>query len=205
MNPPKYVVRRATVDDLPQLISLWKLERLPWESLEKRFTEFQVVDDRAGHVLGALGLQIVSHQAWLHSEVFLEFDKADEFRELLWQRLQSISHNFSLVRIWTLERSPFWHGNGFHVAGSDECAKLPATFGDAHAEWYVLQLRQEHPQTALNPDKELTLFREMSQVETRQTLEKAKVMRLVATVLASVLLISVVAMLVYLLRKMPPR
>jgi hypothetical protein len=31
---PQYRARRATVEDLPQLISLWQLEQLPAASLE---------------------------------------------------------------------------------------------------------------------------------------------------------------------------
>ena len=67
-DAPRLVTRRATVEDLPQLIDLWRLEQLPAASLEKRFTEFQIVCDDIGRVLAAVGIQISGAQAWLHSE-----------------------------------------------------------------------------------------------------------------------------------------
>jgi hypothetical protein len=65
---PQYRARRATVEDLPQLISLWQLEQLPAASLEKRFKEFQVVSDAAGQVVGTIGLQVNGGQGVLHGE-----------------------------------------------------------------------------------------------------------------------------------------
>ena len=44
MNPNKIQVRRATLEDLLKLIALWQQENLPWENLEKRFTEFQLAE-----------------------------------------------------------------------------------------------------------------------------------------------------------------
>ena len=44
MSSHKIQVRRATLEDLPKLIALWQKEFLPWEVLEKRFTEFQIGD-----------------------------------------------------------------------------------------------------------------------------------------------------------------
>ena len=42
---PQLHIRRATVDDLPALRSLWAAARLPADELENRLTEFQVVED----------------------------------------------------------------------------------------------------------------------------------------------------------------
>jgi len=67
-------VRRATLDDLPQLMDLWKLEKLPAEVLEKRFTEFQLVADSRGKIVGALGMQMVENQGKLHSELFPAYE-----------------------------------------------------------------------------------------------------------------------------------
>ena len=55
-------VRRATLDDLPQLIELWQMEKLPVEVLDKRFTEFQVVADASGRIVGAVGMQLSDKQ-----------------------------------------------------------------------------------------------------------------------------------------------
>ena len=55
MTTPNLQVRRATIDDLPRLVPLWQREDLPWEALEKRFKEFQVVEESGGELIGALG------------------------------------------------------------------------------------------------------------------------------------------------------
>jgi len=74
MDIASFKIRRATVDDLPQLIELWQIENLPWQELERRLTEFQVADDGTGQVVGALGIQIAVRQANIHSEVFRRAD-----------------------------------------------------------------------------------------------------------------------------------
>ena len=53
MMTPNQQVRRATVEDLEKLVPLWQQENLPWEDLEKRFKEFQVVEGAGGELLGA--------------------------------------------------------------------------------------------------------------------------------------------------------
>ena len=45
-------IRRATLDDLPRLIELWALERLPVSDYERRFKEFQVAQGADGEILG---------------------------------------------------------------------------------------------------------------------------------------------------------
>ena len=47
---PRQQIRRATIDDLPQLKALWEQEQLSAGELEKRFKEFQVVEGEGGEV-----------------------------------------------------------------------------------------------------------------------------------------------------------
>ena len=91
MNLPTLRVRRATTDDLQSLKALWRSMLLPADELEKRLTEFQVVETADGKLLGAIGIQILPRQAWLHSESYLDFALADDARELFWQRIQTLS------------------------------------------------------------------------------------------------------------------
>ena len=42
--------------------------RLPAGELEKRLTEFQVVEAADGQIAGAIGVQIIRQHALLHSE-----------------------------------------------------------------------------------------------------------------------------------------
>src|SRR2546426_9675403 len=113
MSEPQYSLRRATVDDLPGLKVLWERARLQVLDLEKRLTEFQLVVSDAGDLIGALGLHIEGKQGKLHSEAFSQPDQQDQFRPRLWERVQTVSRNHGLVRLWTQELSPFWHQAGF--------------------------------------------------------------------------------------------
>src|SRR5438552_10669281 len=125
MMTPNQQVRRATVEDLRQLVPLWKQENLPWQDLEKRFKEFQVVAGQGGEVLGAIGLEIAGQEGRLHSEVFTHHDQADALRQTLWERIQIVANNFGLVRIWNQFTTPFWNQTAFQYASSEVFAKLP--------------------------------------------------------------------------------
>src|SRR5947207_1815499 len=108
-----YQVRRATVDDLPQLIVLRKAAHLPATDLEKRFTEFQVVENAEGKLAAAIGLQISQQQGLLHSEMVLDFSLADKLRPRLWERVEKVAANHGLFRVWTQETAPYWKQTGF--------------------------------------------------------------------------------------------
>ena len=82
--------------------------RLPPDELEKRLTEFQVVETADGKLLGAIGIQIVRQHALLHSEGYSDFALADAARQLFWERVQTLASNHGVFRIWTQESSPFW-------------------------------------------------------------------------------------------------
>src|SRR5213594_3831243 len=86
-------VRRATVDDIPKLITLWLQENLPCQDLEGRFKEFQVIENGNGGIAAAVGLQISGPEGRLHSEVFEDFGQADNLRGLLWDRLRTVAQN----------------------------------------------------------------------------------------------------------------
>lgn len=203
MNPTELKVRRAVVDDLPQLIQLWKIEKLPWDVLEKRFTEFQVAVDSNNQVVGAIGLHIVGHEGLMHSEVFLRFDLADTIREMIWDRMEVIAHNFGLVRIWTREDSPFWHHYGFQPATQEQLQKLPHVFGAPDHGWYVASFRKEEPVKVINPEKEFEILIAQEKAETQRITDLAKVMRVIAIILAAIVLLGVVIGAIYVLKKLP--
>ncbi len=113
MNPQTLRIRRATVDDSAALKIIWESMRLPAEELEKRLTEFQVVENSGGEVVGAIGVQFSDQHALLHSEGYSDFGIADAARQLFWERIQTLAANHGVFRIWTQERSPFWKSFGF--------------------------------------------------------------------------------------------
>lgn len=193
MTTPGLPARRATIEDLQKLTPLWVREGLPAEELSKRFQEFQVVDGPGGELAGAIGLQIAGHEGRLHSETFLHAEEAETVRARLWERVQMISKNHGLVRVWTQLDAPFWRQNGFGNPAPETAAKLPAAFAGNPALWNVLQLRDETV-TAPSLEKEFAMFREMQKEETERIFRQAKVMKLVA---AAILLVVFVLLAIW--------
>lgn len=176
-------VRRATLDDLPQLMDLWKLEKLPAEVLEKRFTEFQIVTDSVGKIVGALGMQISDKQGKLHSELFPEYEYADQLRPLFWERLQMVAKNHGLARVWTQLNSPYWQTGDFHDASEEELALLPTQFSGQQIAWMTVALKEESAPIAA-VEKEMAMFHEMERASTEKIFRQAKVFKYVAVTIA---------------------
>ncbi len=116
MTPLSLRIRRATVDDRAILRSLWESMRLPADELERRLTEFQVVENSDAEIVGAIGIQFSKQHALLHSEGYSDFGVADTARQLFWERIQTLAANLGVFRVWTQERSPFWKSYGFQTA-----------------------------------------------------------------------------------------
>jgi N-acetylglutamate synthase-like GNAT family acetyltransferase len=192
-----FQVRRATVQELPQLLALWKLDRLPVEILEKRFTEFQVVLDGAGTVLATVGLQIAGTDAALHSEAIARPELADELRQQLWDRLQSVFHNHAIERVWTQLSAPFWRMLGFERAQDDQLASKPASLGN-DGVWQVLPLRAADATAAL--EKQFTLLKTMQQQESQRLRDRVQLWKKVALIVTLIVFGLVIAWAVVLLR-----
>ncbi len=176
-------VRRATLDDLQQLAELWRMEKLPVEVLLERFTEFQVVADPDGKVVGAVGLQMSEKQGRLHSELFPRYDLADQLRPLLWERHKKVAQNHGVVRIWTQLTAPFWQSGDFHDASGEELATLPAKFAGQPGAWTTVLLREQV--AAIDTiEKELAMFREIEKAKTNRIFKQAKAIKVVALIMA---------------------
>jgi N-acetylglutamate synthase-like GNAT family acetyltransferase len=143
MNPSHLRIRRATTDDLPDLKPLWKSMCLPADDLEKRLTEFQVVEADDGQIAGAIGVQIIRQHALVHSESYTDFSVADAARQLFWERIQTLAAHHGVFRIWTRERSPFWVQLGLKSANTETLARLPAEWNRPGCEWFTFQLKDE--------------------------------------------------------------
>jgi N-acetylglutamate synthase-like GNAT family acetyltransferase len=201
MTTPNLQVRRATIEDLPRLVALWKAEGLPAGQLDKRFQEFQVVVAQDGTLGGALGLQIAGSEGHLHSEAFSRPEEADSMRQLLLQRVQIMMRNHGLFRAWTQLTTPFWHLNGFQPATEEQLAKLPAAFEPVAPAWFCLKLRDEPVGPALSIEKEFALFKEAEKQQVEKMYRQAKTLKLVATVIAfSVLLLILGSLALFFLR-----
>ena len=194
-----FQVRRATLEDLPQLLPLWRDERLPAALLEKRFTEFQVVLV-GDEIIGAIGLQLSVQQGKLHSEAFARPELAEAARPLLWERLQTIARSHGLSRLWTRLDAPFWRAAGFQSV--DAPASLPPEFAEDNARWAMLALRDATamPETL---DKQFEMFRAISREETERTFERAKKIKFVALLLLVVLAGLIAIWAIFLFRLKP--
>lgn len=184
MSTPQPQVRRATIDDLPKLTPLWRAEGLPVQDLEKRFKEFQLVEAGAnGQVLGAIGLQISGQEGRLHSEAIAHPEQAEAVREQLWQRAQTIANNHGLIRLWMQFDTPFWRSAGFNAASGELAARIPGAFIEDQRPWSFYQLRSEAAST-VSLDKEFAMFREAERERTEKIFRQARVLKMLAAVVA---------------------
>src|SRR4029077_7248944 len=185
-----YPARRATVDDRNTLRSLWETMRFPVADLDRRLTEFQVVEDADGKIIGAAGFQMADRQARIHSEAFADFGAVDQVRPLLWERFQTLVTNHGVFRLWTQETSPFWKQQGLLPATPDTLKKLPAAWTNENPEWLTLKHKEE--ETFASLEKELAMFKEAEKQRTARALHQARILKFVATLLAVAFAIFVV-------------
>lgn len=200
MSPTGYKVRRATSDDVPQLITIWRAAQLPTHILEKRFTEFQVAERGDGKLVGALGLKISGKNGLLHSESIPNFELVDILRPLLWERMQGVAGNHGLYRLWTGESSPFWKQHDFGTPHTEVAKRLPADFPTSESEWLTLQLKDEAA-IEMSLDKEFAVFRDSERERTDRIMDQARLLKGVATFMAIALFIFVIAASAYLLKQ----
>ena len=178
---PSLHIRRATVDDLPALKSLWLLAQLPADELEGRLTEFQVVVS-AGVFAGAVGFQIVRQHARFYAEDYSDFSVADAARELFWERLQNLAANHGVFRIWTQETSPFWTHWGFQPATSENLTRLPEEWKNLEGRWLTLELKNEDAITAALGNQ-FAGFMDAEKKQTAQVAVRARQIRTFFTVI----------------------
>jgi hypothetical protein len=190
VSSSKYRVRRATLDDLGHLTTIWQPMQFPVDDLAKRVTEFQVAESPDGKVMGALGLQIAERQGLVHSEAFSDFALAEQLRPLLWERVHAVATNHGLLRVWTREPAPFWNHCGMLEADAEALQKLPVLWRGPSSHWLTLKLRDD-VETVLSLDKEFALFMQSEKQRTEQVFARARLLKNLVTVIAVGLLVAV--------------
>jgi N-acetylglutamate synthase-like GNAT family acetyltransferase len=196
MSSPNLRIRRATTDDFQGLKSLWHSMRLPADELEKRLTEFQVIEAADGQIVGAIGVQIIRQHALLHSEGYTDFAVADAARQLFWKRIQTIAAHHGVFRLWTQENSPFWVRWGFQPATIELLERLPAEWKRFGEKWLTIQLKNEEALATL--EKELEAFRESGKKRAAEAVEQARTMTTTITIIAFVVGIVLIGVAIYL-------
>src|SRR5437899_10088863 len=183
MSSSQYRVRGATLDDVSQLVELWKSMNFNSDDLAKRITEFQVAENGEGKLLGAVGLQILQRQGMIHSEAFTDFALAEALRPLLWERLHSVAVNHGLLRLWTHETAPFWRQSGLQNPEPESADKMPAVWKNPEKAWLTLKLKEDLEEV-ISADKEFALFMESERQRSRRTLQQAKVLKFLAIIIS---------------------
>jgi N-acetylglutamate synthase-like GNAT family acetyltransferase len=202
MNSSSYRVRRATLDDIGQLMALWQSMQFPADELARRVTDFQVAQDAEGRVVGAVGLQIAERQGLIHSEAFTDFSLADSVRQLFWDRLNSVATNHGLLRLWTREQAPFWTHCGLVKPDEEALEKLPAPWRNQPTGWLTLKLRDALEQL-VSADKEFTMFMQSEKQRTQRALHQARILKVIATLIALTLLGLVAVGAFFIIQKNP--
>jgi len=196
MGSPAYRVRRATLDDMGQLMALWNSMHLPADDLSRRVTEFQVAEGTDGQIAGALGLQMAGTQGLLHSEAFTDFALADDLRATILTRINSMATNHGLLRLWTREQAPFWKKNGFQAPTPETIQKIPETWDRTAADWLTLAIKDEEVVASL--EKQLAMLMVAEKQRTAETMARARVLRILVTVLAFVMAFAIFGAAIYL-------
>jgi N-acetylglutamate synthase-like GNAT family acetyltransferase len=187
MNSANYRVRRATLDDMSALMALWKSMNFPADELSKRVTDFQVAEGAEGQLLGCLGVQIAEKQGRIHSEAFTDFGLSDQLRPMLWDRVHSVAVNHGLLRLWTQEKAPFWNHCGLLQPDAEAQTKLPALWRTQPAGWLTLKLKDDLD-TVLSTDQEFSMFMAAEKERTARTFQHARILKIIATLIALALL-----------------
>jgi N-acetylglutamate synthase-like GNAT family acetyltransferase len=202
MTSSKYRVRRATLDDIGQLMSLWQAMHFPVEELARRITEFQVAESADGVLLGGIGLQIAERQGRIHSEGFTDFALAEQLRPLLWDRLQNLATNQGLLRLWAQETAPFWSHCGLARADAEAMELLPSVWRDLPPTWRTLKLKEDLEEV-IQADREFALFMESERARTQRVLRHGRMVKVVATLIALAIFLPVLGWVLYLVLRHP--
>ena len=177
-------IRGATLDDLPRLIELWALERLPVSDYERRFKEFQVAQGADGEILGVIGLQILGHEVRIHSEAFARFEMADDLRRHFWGRFKVMGDSQGWSRVWTDCSSQPWLEAGFNPANNEQLSRLPDTFASgSKGVWRVIQLRIERAHVP-PIDAEFQLLKVAQQSENERLMRRVRKLKIFSLVIA---------------------
>lgn len=203
MSPETFSIRRATVDDLRALQTLWREMRFRADELERRPTDFQVAVDGRGDVLGAVALEIAGSQARIHHEAFHDFGLADALRPLFWKSFQALAASHGLFRLWTQEDAPFWKQAGLQPASKELLQTIPAKWSNDRGGWLTLALKDEAAIAALTADTELDVLMKIRREESSRTLARVDLLKKAAMVVALIFSLLVAAMILFMVRRDP--
>jgi N-acetylglutamate synthase-like GNAT family acetyltransferase len=177
-----FQLRRATSDDLPALVTLWRAAGLAATEMEPSFTEFQLAVGSDGQLAAAIALKIHQGNGLLHSECLPDFSLADRLRPLLWQRILQVATNHGLNRLWTQEAAPFWKQLEFVQPDEGQIAALPEAFRIQPGAWQVLPLKNEDDLKRI--DREFELFLQQGRAKAEEMKSQGRLLYWIAILIA---------------------
>jgi N-acetylglutamate synthase-like GNAT family acetyltransferase len=204
MDPVSLESRRATVEDLESLETLWREAGLPATELGKFLTEFQVVISPDGRILHCIGLLVEGDQALLHSEALPSHPtvEPDACRSALWRRLRILARNQGISRIWTREDAEFWAISGYEsIPESGLPAELPS-FVPREDGWRVYH-SPDPTQADLLVKRELALWQTQRELEKDSFQQRVKAFRAIAVALVVVVVVLSAAFVIKLAQVRP--
>ncbi len=188
METSDLTARRATLEDIPALKGLWLNAGLPWEQLESFITEFIVVPGADQQLLAAIGLMIEFDDALLHSEALAMETDADNLRASLWQRIQIMTRNQGVHRIWTQEDADYWRTCGFIARSVQEEQAESPSFLQATEGWTLVKLLDTDRAKAL-AEEQMGIWQATRSEENAALQRKIKKFRTIAFLMFSVALL----------------
>jgi N-acetylglutamate synthase-like GNAT family acetyltransferase len=200
MNPSNYRVRRATLEDIGQLVAMWQSMNFAPGELARRITEFQVVVSPEGALVGALGIQVAERQGRIYCEAFTDFALAEHLRPMLWDRVHTLATNLGLLRLWTQENAPFWHHCGLVRSDAEALAKLPEPWRSLPTDWLTVKLRED-PEAIVSADQQFAMFVQAEKERSQRALTHARMLKSIVTLIAVLLLVCILGAALYLMVK----
>jgi hypothetical protein len=149
-------------------------------------------------VLGAIGTLFSKQHALLFGEGFSDYSVADAARQLFWQRIQALAANHGIFRVWTQEDSPFWTRWGFQPANPETLARLPEEWKSSEGKWLTFELKNEEAVTAALEQK-FSGFMDAEKEQTARVAEKARMLRIIITVVGFTIGILCIGYAIYML------
>lgn len=202
MNASVPSARRANVDDLPAIKTLWAKCGIDVPEAERRLTEFQVAMDSNENLAGCGALRISGQNGLIHSEGFSQKDQRDWVRAALWPRFQALARNLGLARLWIRDADDFWKANGFAAPTETSLKKWPMELGEPGAGLWCLVLKEESLEL-ISIEKEFELFQQSQKESSDKVLRQARTLKSVAMVILGLAVVAVVVFMARLVTRTP--
>ncbi|MBM3824395.1 MAG: hypothetical protein FJ404_16175 [Verrucomicrobia bacterium] len=165
--------RRANIDDLPALKTLWTQHGIEASEAERQITEFQVAFDERQILAGCAAVRVSGQNALIHSEAYAQPESAGLVRATLWPRVQSLARNLGLFRLWIRSPDEFWKSNGFGDPTEMARKKWPEEWGPQTPPLACLVLREESLEL-ISIEKEFELFQQAQKESTEKVFRQAR-------------------------------